>query len=266
MNTYKITMLAAAALTLSIGAGAAGCASGPAALRAEMQPLDLGPVAAQPKVLTENHFSRDKAGGISEAALREVLASPVFLEEGARLGVVPVATGYEADADLPLAGVPAELSESLESAGLFEVTTEVSTDWPSGRGIGGLRELAARYRSDYLLLYRHRFVDRSYTNEWGVMWLTFLGIFLVPSETLETAGILEATLFDVKTGTILFTVYERVYRSSDENIWHNDRKRREMKEALLAGAAKKLADTVVSKSQRLAAARPQAQGPALSAR
>ncbi len=34
-----------------------------------------------------------------------------------------------------------------------------------------LRELAARYRSEYLLLYRHRFVDRSYTNAWGWLYL-----------------------------------------------------------------------------------------------
>jgi hypothetical protein len=253
-TTLKTTM---ATLVVALAVVGGGCGSARHAMSVEMAPLDIGPAQAlAPAPLTENHFTRDRPVGVTEDALREILAAPVFLEEGARLGVLPVETGYEPDPDVPLTAVPAELSEALEGAGLFEVTTEVSTGWPSGRGVGGLRELAARYRSDYLLLYRHRFIDRTYVNEWGVMWLTVLGIFFAPSETLETAGVLEATLFDVKTGTILFTVYERVTSSNDENIWHNDRKRREMKQELLAKAARKLADQVVGKSSRLAAARP----------
>lgn len=256
----KAWMLLTLAMTTLTGA----CGASHAAMEPHMAPLQLSEQApAAPAALDVNHFVRDKPAGLTEDALREILAAPVYLEEGARIGVLPVETGYAPDPDLPLAAVPASLSTALEGSGLYEVTTEVSTGFPTGVGIGGLRELAARYRSDYLLLYRHRFIDRSYVNEWGVMWLTVLGAFFVPSETLETAGVLEATLFDVKTGTILFTVYERVTQSSAENIWHNDRKRREMKQALLEGAAKKLADQVVWKSQRLAAARP--QKPAMAA-
>ncbi|GMV43009.1 MAG: hypothetical protein AMXMBFR64_47250 [Myxococcales bacterium] len=256
----KTSMLLTLAAT-TLGA----CGMSRSAMAPDMAPLQLTQVdAPAPAALERNHFVRDKPAGLTEDALREILAAPVYLEDGARIGVLPVETGYEPDPDLPLAAVPASLSTALEGSGLFEVTTEVSTGFPTGIGVAGLRELAARYRSDYLLLYRHRFVDRSYVNEWGVMWLTVLGVFFVPSETLESAGVLEATLFDVKTGTILFTVYERVTARSDENIWHNDRKRREMKQALLDGAAKKLADQVVWKSQRLAAARP--SQPATAAR
>lgn len=244
------------ALASMIACGSYGCASSGAALRAEMQPLPLGEAAGAPGVLVEDHFKRDHAGSISEHALRQVLAAPVFLEPDARLGVVPVATCYKPDPDLPLALVPQKLSAAMEDSGLFTVTTEVSTDWPTDSGISGLRELAARYRSEYLLLYRHRFIDRSYTNSWGWFYLTVLGIFIAPSQTLETDGVLEATLFDVKTGTLLFTVFERVHRQSDENLFHNQRKRRLMKEKLLAKAAAKLAEQVVHKSRLLAAARP----------
>jgi hypothetical protein len=83
-----------------------------------------------------------------------------------------------------------------------------------------------------------------------------LGVLFAPAQTLESAGVLEATLFDVKTGTLLFTVFERVHAESDETVFHNDRKRRLMKEKLLAEAAGKLAAQVVEKSRRLAAARP----------
>ncbi len=239
-------------------AGTLGCAAPRPALQVAMEPLQLGKPAAKTEVLEKNHFKRDHAGSISEEDLRKVLRAPVFLEADARLGVVPVATCYQPDPDLPLAVVPQELSRAMEDSGLFEVTTEVSTDWPADRGISGLRELAARYRSEYLLLYRHRFVDRSYTNDWGWLYITVLGVLFAPSQTLESAGVLEATLFDVKTGTLLFTVFERVHAESDETVFHNERKRRLLKEKLLSEAAEKLAAQVVEKSRRLAAARPDA--------
>ena len=239
----------------------AGCAAARPTLEVAMEPLQLGkPAAQQPEVLKKDHFTRDHAGSISEEDLRRVLRAPVFLEADSRIGVVPVATCYEPDPDLPLAVVPKELSKAMEDSGMFEVTTEVSTDWPADRGISGLRELAARYRSDYLLLYRHRFVDRTYTNDWGWLYVTVLGIIFAPSQTLESAGVLEATLFDVKTGTLLFTVFERVHAESDETIFNNDRKRRKMKEKLLTEAAEKLSAQVIEKTRRLVAARPEAGG------
>ena len=47
------------------------------------------------------------------------------------------------------------------------------------------------------------------------LYLTLVGTIVAPSRTLETAGVLEATLFDVRTGTVLFTVYH--HRGSEEN-------------------------------------------------
>ena len=236
---------------------AGGCAAGGKALQVDMKPLELASArTTQSKKLDRDHFKRDHAGSISEQDLHRVLEAPVFLEKAARVGVVPVATCYQPDPDLPLAVVPQTLSRSMEDAGLFEVTTEVSTDWPADRGVSGLRELAARYRAEYLLLYRHRFVDRVYTNAWGWMYLTVVAVPFVPARTLETAGVLEASLFEVKTGTLLFTVFERVQAESDETLWYNDRKRRDLKSRLLAEAATALAGRVVDKTRRLAAARP----------
>ena len=165
---------------LFAAAASTGCAASKGALQVSMEPLQLGKPVAQAKTLEKNHFKRDHAGSISEEDLRKVLNAPVFLEADSRLGVVPVATCYEPDPDLPLAVVPQELSRAMEDSGLFEVTTEVSTDWPADRGISGLRELAARNRSEYLLLYRHRFVDRSYTNDWGWLYITVLGVLFAP--------------------------------------------------------------------------------------
>jgi len=209
--------------------------------------------------LTENHFARDK-GAVGEAELRDILASPVFLEAGARLGVVPVASRYELDGEVPQEATPAEVSDTLEQSGLFELTTEVSTDWPTDRGVAGLRELAGRYRTEYLLLYRQRFNEESRSNGWAALYPTILGAFLAPGETVEQAGVLEATLFDVKTGTILFTVHERIRGDVTTAPPLVNRRSEELRKRLLAQAAPLLAQQVVAKCRRLAAARPTEAG------
>jgi predicted small lipoprotein YifL len=236
-------------------AALAGCGANLPALRATLPPL---PLRAAQAANEQDLFRRDGAGSISEEDLRRALEAPTFLKAGARVGVVQVATRYEMDGELPLAAVPGELSHALESSGLCESTTEISTDWPSDRGVSGLRELAARYRTEYLLLYRHRFVDRAYTNAWGWLYPTVVGALVVPSQTLETAGVIEATLFDVRSGTLLFTVFERVGAERTANVWHNDRKVRDLHAALLRRAAERLAAEVVGKARRLAARRPAA--------
>src|SRR5207237_3011027 len=154
--------------------------------------------------LADDHFHRDRAGGVSEEGLRAILDAPVRLDPEQRLGVLPVTDSYRPERAVPLPAVPAELARSLEAAGLFQATSEISTDWPVDGDIPGLRELAARYRSGYLLLYRHRFVDANHANAWAWLYPTVVGAIVAPSRTLETAGVLEATLFDVRSGTILF--------------------------------------------------------------
>src|SRR5205823_13280351 len=123
--------------------------------------------------------------------------------------------------------------------------SEVSTDFPIDRGTIGLRELAARYRTEYLLFYRHRFTEQSYANAaaWG--YATLIGALFIPGNQLEAKGVLEATLFDVKTGTILFTVYERVAGDRSTNVWRNEDKMADLKKKLLEEAQAKLADQVV---------------------
>lgn len=223
-------------------------------LAAQLAPLPVATPA--PKPLQTNHFQRDRVAAIPEAAMREILDAPVFLEENARLGIVPVQTRYELDQHIPLTAVTGTLGDQLSTSGFFEVVSEVTTDWPGTRSIAGLREIATRYRAEYLLLYRHRFVDRAHVNAWGWTWLTGVGLLFAPSHTLESAGVLEATLFDVKTGTLLFTVFERVHAERDTNVWHNDLKTRRMQEKLLTSAADRLSDQVTSKLQKLLAARP----------
>ncbi len=237
---------------------AAGCAS--ASHSADLPPLVFTTEETKQAApaLTDNHFARDQAGGVSEDHLKEILAAPVFLEEGARLGVVPVAVRYAPDEAVPTTAVPAELVTALEESGMFEMASEISTEWPTERGLPGLRELAARYRSEYLVLYRHRFVEDVNHNGWAAGYATIVGALFFPGQQLESNGVLEATLYDVKTGTILFTVNERVAATESAAPTTQSRRSIELQKKMLAEAAPRLAERVVSKCRRLAAARPQA--------
>lgn len=245
-------------LALSLSPLTAGCAATHKV--AALPPLALAApdaaAPAAPTLLTENHFGRDAVGALSEGQLRDILQAPVFLEEKARVGIVPVREGYGADEELPLAGVPGALAQTLDDTGLFEIVSEVSTDFPATGSVAGLRELAARYRADYLLLYRHRFVDSVYASGWAWTWATVVGPLIAPANVLEAEGVIEATLFDVKTGTILFTTFERVRERKEESVLDTERKQKELKERLLVEATGKIGDAVVAQVQRLAAARP----------
>ncbi len=217
------------------------------------------PMAARPQSLALNHFEGDHTRRIDEKDLKKVLDAPVYIEADARVGVVSVVGKYELDAGLPLVGVPDVIPRQLDDAQIFDCVTQISTDWPIDRGLRGLRELAARYRSEYLLLYRHRFVDDWHTNSWGAMYMTILGSFFAPSRTLKSSGVVEATLFDVRSGTILFTVFERVYGESNENIWQNARKQAQLKRGLLHKASSTLAERVVDQVRVLETARSRYQ-------
>lgn len=233
--------------------------SGCAAMKAEvaLQPLSFDSTPAAPKGLSENHFARDRSA-VGEAELREILASPVFLEEYARVGVLPVAVRYEVDETVPVEAAPAALVEALEGSGLVELATEISSEWPTERGLPGLRELAARYRTEYLLLYRHRFIDAARPNLAALSYVTLIAALFVPGTTVESAGVLEATLFDAKTGTILFTVNERVRAEAVSTPAGVERASELQHRALVKEGMKRLSDEVLVRMRRLVASRPAA--------
>lgn len=226
------------------------CAASRASSALEALPLVVAPAAptapSAPVKLVEDVFARDHAGSISESDLRRVLDAPVALEENARVGVLPVVDRYDPSHETPVVGAPGSLARALEDTGLFELVSEVSTDFPATTSVAGLRELAARYRADYLLLYRHRFVERARPTPWLV------------STAYEAEVVLEATLFDVRSGTILFTVFQRAEGEKVDAPYAEDRARRALRGALVEETSRALGDDVVVKVRRLAGLRPAA--------
>ena len=136
-----------------------------------------------------------------------------------------------------------------------ELASEISTEWPTATGTAGLRELAARYRTEYVLLYRHRFADSTHANGFAAGFITLVGALFLPGTTVESAGVLEATLFDVKTGTILFTVNERVRGETSSTPLGVDRAEETQHRTLVNEGVKRLSDQVLLRMRRLVASR-----------
>jgi hypothetical protein len=163
--------------------------------------------------LDRSLFAPRGGSGLTEADLARILDAPLALKFPARVGVVALGLAFTPMAPAALdAGLVATraLTDALEGNSAVAVATEVSSQLPTGGGVEGLRELAARYRLNYLLLYSERFEDRSHGNGWGALWITGVGGLLAPSVTVEGVGALQASLLDVRTGTVLFSIQEPI--------------------------------------------------------
>ena len=79
---------------------------------------------------------------------------------------------------------------------------------------------------------------------------------MLPGTTIESAGVLEATLFDVKTGTILFTVHERVRMEAIAAPPAVPGRLEVLHREMVKDAARKLSEQVLLRCQRLVATRP----------
>jgi rhombotail lipoprotein len=173
--------------------------------------------AAPAPVLDRSLFSRDGNGSVSETDLQRILDSRIDLTFPARVGVVLLAEPFRAEAGAPLseqARVAPELTRMLKGSNHFSHVTDVSTDLPNPQGMEGLRTIAARYRLRYLLLCSDRSESSSHLNNWAWLYPTVLGFFAAPGVTVSSQGVLQASLLDVRTGTVLFTASEPYQASS----------------------------------------------------
>jgi hypothetical protein len=175
--------------------------------------------APQAAPLDRSLFPARGSSGLSEADLGAILDAPLALRLPARVGVVALDVPFTAEPRRDLHGgvTPVrKLTDALESAPGVLSAVEVSAAIPSGDGVEGLREIAARYRVPYLLMYSETVADHSGGNVLSPLWITIVGGLISPCITVEGRGVVEATLLDVRTGTMLFTTREAVEFSA----WH----------------------------------------------
>jgi rhombotail lipoprotein len=209
-----------------------------------------------PVVLDRSLFSKDGSGSMSEGDLQHVLSTPIDLQLPARIGVVPLAEPFDPRGKVAIGTrsiAARDLATSLIGHPFFSHVSDISTDLPNTGGIEGLRLIAARYRLRYLLLYSERFEDGTHLNGWAWLYPTVIGMFVAPGVTVESRGLAQADLLDVRTGTVLFSVVQPMRVKSSQLMIGAGRSHQELQAEAASEAAKKLAKRVGEQTNALVA-------------
>jgi len=190
------------------------------------QPSIAAPAAPPP--LDRSVFARDPNGQLSEEMLQKILAAPIELDLPSRVGVLPIITatdwrGPSPDYERVPAGV-SPLVAQLRRDAAFSLVTEMMPIPSGSLGMEALREAAARYRLRYVILYREVLARKNHLNAWAWGYITGIGALFLPGKQNEVFGYIEATMFDVKTGLLMFTTRRSVYASARANEWRTDDK------------------------------------------
>ena len=217
--------------------------------------------ARMPAPITHSMFSKDTSGSLSEGDLQKILEAPLDLELPARVGVVPLAQPFDPGGSVTIATratASRDLARSLIGNPYFSHVSDVSTELPNTGGLEGLRVIAARYRMRYLLLYSERFQDDTHLNAWAWLYPTVIGMFAAPGVTVASKGLLQADLFDVRTGTILFSVVQPVEVAEKEQMIGAARAHKEAQAKVATAGAQQLAKLVSKQVNELVAAADEA--------
>ena len=239
---------------ISLSATLAGC--GGAAPQAAEVPGQQIATAPQPQILDRSLYQKDGSGALTEEQLQEILKKPIDLRLPARVGVVPLAEPYrpELPVSIGVRGTAAHnFALAVSESPQFSHVSDISTELPRPGGLEGLRVLAARYRLRYLLLYSERFEDDTHVNGWAALYPTIIGMFIAPGVTVQSHGIAQVDLLDVRTGTILFTVVEPMKVSSVQLMVGAARAHREKQAEAAALGATRLAKRVAKQTDLLVA-------------
>ena len=256
MTHHSLALRLAAVILVTLAASA--CAGGARYASARMPAVAAAPAAAVPPPLDRSYFARDPDGQLSEDALQKILAAPIELDLPARVGVLPIVTATDWRGPGPdLKRVPSGTGafvKGLRGAETFSLVTDVMPIPSGALGMEALREIAARYRLRYLILYREEVRHRVRVNGVALFYATLVGALFLPGQTLDVSGFLEASVFDVKTGLFLFTVRRSVGALEDSNVWHQGYKLEQLQARLAGKFAPELARDLRADTRRFAEA------------
>lgn len=213
---------------------------------------------AAPPPLDRSVFARDPSGQLSEDALQKILASPIELDLPSRVGVLPIITatdwrGPSPDYERVPPGV-SPLVMRLRKDPAFSLVTEMMPIPSGALGMEALREVSARYRLRYVILYREVLAKKAHHGAWAWVYATGVGALVAPGRINEVYGYIEATMFDVKTGLLMFTTRRAVMGSEETNEWHAADKLAKLASLTSSKAAPELAVDVLADVRRFAAA------------
>jgi hypothetical protein len=244
---------AAVVAVLGLVLGSAACSS--SAMMASRAMAPGAPGASLP--LARSLFARDPSGQLTEDALQQILAAPIELDLPSRVGVLPIQTATDWRGPGPDDRVPAGVAgfvDKLRRDPAFSLVTQTMVIPSGALGMEALRENAARYRLRYLLLYREVIARTVRLDVWALGYATVVGALFLPGKRHEVHGYLEATMFDVKTGLLLFTTRRAVTATQLTNEWHVTEKLDQLAADTTSKFAPALAADVLVDLRRFAAA------------
>jgi uncharacterized membrane protein len=195
-----------------------------APMTAAIQPSQAAP---PPPPLERSVFARDPNGQLSEDALQKILAAPIELELPARVGVLPVLTARDWRGPNPDHQVPAGVANfvnKLRRDPAFSLVTQTMVIPSGALGMEALREIAARYRLRYVILYREVLAKHRRLGPWAWGYITGVGALFLPGQQQEVYGYIEASMFDVKTGLLMFTTRRSIHATQKTNQWNKQEK------------------------------------------
>jgi len=210
-----------------------------------------------PPPLDRSLFARDPNGQLSEDALQKILAAPIELELPARVGVMAVMTPADWRGPGPDHRVPSGMSTlvgRLRRDAAFSLVTQTMVIPSGALGMEALREIAARYRLRYVILYREVLAKRGSLNAWAWGYATGVGALFLPGQRQEVYGYIEASMFDVKTGLLMFTTRRAINAVQRTNQWHKADKLDKLAALATSKFAPELATDVLADLRRFAAA------------
>jgi len=211
----------------------------------------------QPAPLERSLFAREPNGQLTEDALQKILAAPIELELPARVGVLPVMTPADWRGPGPDHGVPSGMStlvDRLRRDAAFSLVTQAMVIPSGALGMEALREIAARYRLRYLILYREVLAKHGTLNRWAWGYATGVGLLFVPGQRQEVYGYIEASMFDVKTGLLMFTTRRAIEAAQSTNRWNKADKHARLAALATSKFAPDLAGDLLTDLRRFAAA------------
>lgn len=211
---------------------------------------------AAPPPLDRSVFARDPSGQLSEDALQKILSSPIELDLPSRVGVLPILTatdwrGPSPDYEHVPPGV-APLVMRLRKDPAFSLVTEMMPIPSGALGMEALREVSARYRLRYVILYREVIAKKAHHGVWAWMYATGVGALVAPGREHEVYGYIEATMFDVKTGLLMFTTRRSIMATNRSNEWRTNDKLAQLASNAVASFAPDLAQDFLLDVRRFA--------------
>jgi rhombotail lipoprotein len=236
----------------------AACGGAPSSKpRMASAPMAAAEPMRPPPPLDRSLFARDPNGQLSEDALQKILAAPIELDLPARVGVMPVMTPADWRGPGPDHRVPSGMStlvERLRRDASFSLVTQTMVIPSGALGMEALREIAARYRLRYLILYREVLAKQRSLNPWAWGYATLVGALFLPGQRQEVYGYIEASMFDVKTGLLMFTTRRAITAEQRTNQWHKQEKLDKLAAVAASKFAPELAVDVLTDLRRFAAA------------